>query len=395
MIELANLIKKDIWINIHISCSEDYVRNLAEMLQNQLDPAINIYVENSNEVWSPTHMTHGPYNAAQAGANGISFDQNYARRCVELSNLFKEIFGAGAINKRIRVICAGQAHYFGRSTQHLNYISSRFGAPGNFIYALSIALYFGSVNDWGTPEQITEGMIVSIDRSIHDPARDDYRPAFIQLAKTWGLAGGCTAYEGGPSDMTGLGADISNLDNIIRANRLEAMRDVMVYNYGPGWFDIGGGVACQFTIYSGYNRYGCWGLTDDYTIPDRNFKMAAMRDMVGEYKMVGQDTSDRYQPGTPDRFILKQNFPNPFNPVTTIRYDLPADGTMSLTIYTLAGRKVRTLASGYKTAGFYQIQWDGTDAQGIRLASGIYIYRIIINTGNETLKEQRKLVITR
>jgi hypothetical protein len=392
---MANLIKKDIWINIHISCSDDYVRSLAEMLKTQLDPSINIYVENSNEVWSPTHMTHGPYNAAQASANGISFDQNYARRCVELSNLFKEIFGAAAINTRVRVICAGQSGYFDRSRQHLTYINSAFGPPKNFIYGISIALYFGSAYEKGTPQQITNGMVIDIDQSITDPSRSGYRPAFIQLARSLGLVGGCTAYEGGPSDLTGLGADIGNVANIISANRLQAMREVMVHNYGPGWFDIGGGVACQFTIYSGYNRYGCWGLTDDYTNPDRNYKMAAMQDMVGEYKTSEQDSSGRYQSGTPAQFILKQNFPNPFNPFTTIRYDLPADGTTSLTIYTLAGRKVRTLVDGYKTGGFYELQWDGTDAQGNKLASGIYIYRIIVDSESGLLEEQKKLAIIR
>jgi hypothetical protein len=391
IIELANLIKKDIWINIHISCSEDYVRNLVEMLKNQLDPAINIYVENSNEVWSPTHMTHGPYNAAQAGAYGISFDQNYARRCVELSNLFKEIFGAGAINNRIRVICAGQSGYFDRSRQHLTYINSTFGPPKNFIYGISIALYFGSAYERGTPQQITNGMILDIDQSINDPSKSGYRPAFIQLAKSWGFAGGCTAYEGGPSDLTGLGADISNVANIIRANRTEAMREVMIHNYAPGWFDIGGGVACQFTIYSGYNRYGCWGLTDDYTLPDRNYKMAVMRDMVGEYKTDEEDTT-----GTENSaIILKQNFPNPFYPKTTIRYKLPADGNISLIIYNLAGRKVLSLVDSYKAAGSHEVNWDGKDSRGNRLASGIYIYRIVVNIGDQIHQEQRKLIVVR
>jgi hypothetical protein len=396
IIELANTIKRDIWINIHISCTEDYVRHLADMLKNELDPSLNIYVENSNEVWSPTHMTHGPYNAAQANAYGISFDQNYARRCIELANLFKEVFGAAAINNRIRVICAGQSHYFDRSRQHLTYISRTFGPPKNFIYGISIALYFGSVYEKGTPQQITDGMIIAIDQSITDPSKSGYRPAFIQLAKSMDLAGGCTAYEGGPSDLTGLGDDISNVANIIRANRTEAMREVMIHNYGPGWFDIGGGLACQFTIYSDYNRYGCWGLTDDYTLPDRNHKMAAMRDMVGDYRIEEeQDTIGRYQPGIPDRFILKQNFPNPFNPFTTIRYDLPADGGVEVTLFDLSGRKIRTLVDNYRTAGYYEVQWDGTDAKGTNLASGIYIYRIVVNTVNETLKEQRKLIIAR
>jgi hypothetical protein len=391
IIEMANTIKKDIWINIHISCTEGYVRSLAQMLKDQLDPQINIYVENSNEVWSPTHQRHGPYNAAQAQSHGISFDENYARRCVELSELFKEIFGAEEINKRFRVLCAGQSHYYGRSLNHVNYINRKFGSPKEYIYALSIALYFGSTFEKGTPQQITNGMVLDIDKLINNVSDAGYRPAFIQLARTWGFPGGCTAYEGGPSDLTGLGDDISNVANIIRANRTEAMREVMNHNYGAGWFDLGGGVACQFTIYSDYNRYGCWGLTDDYTNPDRNYKMAAMRDMVGDYKIERGDTTGSGQTGT----MLKQNFPNPFYPHTTIRYNLPVDADVSLMIYNLAGRKVLTLVDANKAAGLNEVQWDGTDARGNRLASGIYIYRINVTTGSQSLKEQKKLVLVR
>lgn len=391
IIKLANLIKKDIWINIHISCTDDYVCSLAEMLKDELDPDINIYVENSNEVWSPTQETHGPYNAAQARAFGITFDQNYARRCVQLSNLFKEIFGEEEINKRIRVICAGQAHYYGRSLEHVNYIRANFGMPNTYIYALSIAIYFGSTNDKGSPQQITSGMIADINQSINNPAESGYRPAFIQLAKTWAFPGGCTAYEGGPSDMTGLGADISNVANIITANRTEAMREVMKHNYGAGWFDVGGGLACQFTIYSGYSRYGCWGLTDDYTIPDRNYKMAAMRDMVGDYKSDVVDSSRNMGEGK----ILKQNFPNPARAKTTIQYELPVDGHITLTIYDLRGRKISTLVDQFATTGPNAIDWDGTDARGNALASGVYFYRVIIDTGSTILKEQKKLIFIR
>ncbi|MFH1049607.1 MAG: T9SS type A sorting domain-containing protein [bacterium] len=281
IIELANILDKDIWINIHISCDSNYVVSLAQMLKEQLNSGINIYVENSNEVWSPTHMTHGPYNSEQAKEYGIHFDENYARRTVELSKWFAFVFGENEINKRIRVILAGQHAYHGRSDTHLNYINNTFGPPKEFIYATSAAVYFGSSTPAGTVEEINEGMIEDINSQIVNSQVSTYRYNHISKAKNWELTGGCSSYEGGPG-LPG-GGSTSNLANQILANRTEKMGDIIKYNYLEGWKDIGGGLALYFTLNSGYNRYGCWGLTDDYTKPDRNYKMQAVRDIISTY----------------------------------------------------------------------------------------------------------------
>ena len=59
------------------------------------------------------------------------------------------------------------------------------------------------------------------------------------------------------------------------------MADVITHSYRNGWADLGGGLALYFTLASSYNRYGCWGLTDDPANPDRNAKMAAVRALCG------------------------------------------------------------------------------------------------------------------
>lgn len=78
----------------------------------------------------------------------------------------------------------------------------------------------------------------------------------------------------------------------------------------------------------------------------------------------------------PSDFVLAQNFPNPFNPETQIRYQLPADGHVQLKIYNSSGQKVRTLASGFQSSGLYIARWDGRDDSGRAVASGNYIYRL-------------------
>ncbi len=66
----------------------------------------------------------------------------------------------------------------------------------------------------------------------------------------------------------------------------------------------------------------------------------------------------------PEQFELYQNFPNPFNPVTTIRYDLPARANVFIVIYDILGRRVRTIIHGLEGPGYQAIQWDGTDDFG-------------------------------
>ena len=78
----------------------------------------------------------------------------------------------------------------------------------------------------------------------------------------------------------------------------------------------------------------------------------------------------------PDRFNLLQNMPNPFNPSTAIGYQLPESGFVRLAIYNLIGQEVRVLVNEQRSAGSFTAAWDGTDALGRRVASGIYLYRI-------------------
>jgi hypothetical protein len=78
----------------------------------------------------------------------------------------------------------------------------------------------------------------------------------------------------------------------------------------------------------------------------------------------------------PTEFALENNYPNPFNPTTTIKYQLPQDVRVSVTIYNIQGQVVRTLVNEDQKAGFYTIQWDGRSEAGTQVATGIYIYRI-------------------
>lgn len=88
----------------------------------------------------------------------------------------------------------------------------------------------------------------------------------------------------------------------------------------------------------------------------------------------------------PLEFSLSQNYPNPFNPVTQIRYTLPQLANVSLKIYDILGREVKTLVNREQTPGAYRIEWNGTNNYGAQVSSGMYIYRVVAGKFVQTKK---------
>ncbi len=82
---------------------------------------------------------------------------------------------------------------------------------------------------------------------------------------------------------------------------------------------------------------------------------------------------------SPAAFAIAGNYPNPFNPATTIAFTLDTPGRAMLTVYNLAGQAVRTLEDGSLPAGRHEVVWDGTDDAGVRVSSGIYMARLDCN----------------
>ena len=116
--------------------------------------------------------------------------------------------------------------------------------------------------------------------------------------------------------------------------------------------------------YNGYNRfYGPISVTVEGTTSVKEFNEV-----------------------TPSNYSLDQNYPNPFNPETAITFSLKEAGPVSLKIYNIQGQVVRTLLDQSVAAGKYAVMWNGTNDQGVRLVSGIYIYALQVNGFKETRK---------
>ncbi|MCZ6766973.1 MAG: T9SS type A sorting domain-containing protein, partial [bacterium] len=85
-------------------------------------------------------------------------------------------------------------------------------------------------------------------------------------------------------------------------------------------------------------------------------------------------------------FDLQQNHPNPFNPVTQIRFSVPQDGLARLTIHDISGRLVRVIVNGWMPAGTYVKEWNARNDQGRAVASGVYFYRLEAGQNSVTRK---------
>jgi len=100
-------------------------------------------------------------------------------------------------------------------------------------------------------------------------------------------------------------------------------------------------------------------------------------------------TPDEATGTLPKTYYLNQNYPNPFNPTTTISFRLPNRALVKLSIYDILGREIRTLINESRSAGFYNINWNGVGNSGYPVASGIYFYQIQI----DDFKESKKMIL--
>jgi len=104
-----------------------------------------------------------------------------------------------------------------------------------------------------------------------------------------------------------------------------------------------------------------------------------------------QDTSNCEQVSIIDEILpitynLYNAYPNPFNPVTTLRYNLPEDGLVNITIYDIMGRQISNLVSSQQNAGYKSIQWNATNNAGQPVSAGLYLYTIQAGEFRQTKK---------
>jgi hypothetical protein len=149
-----------------------------------------------------------------------------------------------------------------------------------------------------------------------------------------------------------------------------------------------------WTKIGGVSGNGTSNLQHNYSFEDRNL-------ITGKYnyrlKQIDNNGNYEYHQlqslvdvGVPTKYDLSQNYPNPFNPTTKINYDLPFDSKVSIKLFDMSGREVALILNESKSAGYYTVQFNGTN-----LASGVYFYNIIAEGGNNKFITTKKMVLVK
>ena len=88
----------------------------------------------------------------------------------------------------------------------------------------------------------------------------------------------------------------------------------------------------------------------------------------------------------PKEFALSQNYPNPFNPTTRLTVEMPKTAILDVSVFDVLGRKINTLLQGEQSAGYHTVEWNGTDAQGLAVPTGMYFVRMTSEEFNTVRK---------
>jgi sugar lactone lactonase YvrE len=194
----------------------------------------------------------------------------------------------------------------------------------------------------------------------------------------------------------------SELPDVVSSLTIDSQGDIWIGTWNEGLAKFDGG---SWTVYD----------TDNSGLPNNNVRSLAIDSHgnlwigtwgggLGVYREGGvmlpggiTAVGEEFHTKLPSAFTLSQNFPNPFNPSTSIRFSVPemhrGAQHVELTIYDLLGQKVRTLMEGHVGAGVIEATWDGKDEVGREVSSGVYFYKLVIDDGKWT--ETRKMVLLR
>ena len=269
LIALANTTNKDIWINVPVSASDDYVKQLATLLKTTLKPSLKIYIEHSNEVWNfgfPQYIYNKLAAVDEVGKGGSTLNNDgstdqevwahrrHAKRLVEISNTFKSVFGASAMTTRIRPVYASwliqpDAYY----KDVLAWVNKTYGAPKNFFYGVADAAYY---NDQKASKTASVTEIIDTMRRNQDENMA-FRKQIQAIADGYGLKH--LQYEVGPDNG---GGSTDNVANRILANRDPRMKELVIRD-ARNWFAMGGDMYMYFAMTDSYSRSGSWGLGED------------------------------------------------------------------------------------------------------------------------------------
>lgn len=296
VVQLANQAKSDVWINVPDRANDDYIRHMADLFRDTLDPKLKIHVEYSNEVWNSgftqffdnLSVARSDPNLTKTDDYGRSAEQ-YALTSKHVGDVFRQEFGTAA-SSRLSFVYGSQNGAAYWTTTGLSYIQSHVGDPKKYFNEVAIAPYFG--NDLGaanTPDLTADQLFANLQNFI-DTTLTGWIHEQKTVANQYGLA--LSAYEGGQS--------LSNLQNTPLATtaQLDRRMGTMTNHLIDVWNQQGGGLFMNFSHIGAF-----WGLLNsqsDIGSPKWDALISRLL-LAGDANLDGVVDSK-------DLFILAQNY---------------------------------------------------------------------------------------
>lgn len=217
--------------------------------------------------------------------------------------------------------------------------------------------------DWDLDQQFN--FAVGQDHSVSSATNDPYTDWFYWYNPT-DTSPGETGYQAEADQL------LNDPANWVYENNREVMSRFVFVNWNGGETTTGGP----------YNQL----LPEEGTI----FRITTVKpNFPGDTLLINSPIS-AIDPTVPLAFALGENFPNPFNPKTDIRYQISDSRSVELVVYDVLGRKVKTLVNKKQQPGRYQVSWEGRNDAGQRVASGFYFYRL---TAGDFVKTRKMILI--
>ena len=283
---IANQVGKstNIWINIPISATDDYILHVAQIMFSDLDPTHNIYIEYSNEVWnygfSQAHtnvdlandsvVNHGdPYHLNYDNCSNVYYwaIRRTAYQIKHIADLFKTVFGQDNVGqwKRVRPILAEQAAWPFVFMLAVDYLNVVHGPPSTYLHGVAVAPYFnlGDYSKWTnlTTDQVLDAFEANIQSMAPEQGWSEKESLGVHAVYASWYKLVVHGYEGGPDTNNGCG-DCS-FDAKINATRHPRMTDICV-KYLNAWYGFGFQELNWFVAGAGaVSKYGSWTVLED------------------------------------------------------------------------------------------------------------------------------------
>lgn len=270
IIKLANTVHKDIWIDVPYHASDDFIRKMADLFRDNLDPSLKLYVEFSNEIWNSGTFQQALDNTAIAKADPditasddfTASAQEAGKQIARTSILFKEEYGDFAYSQQVRPILGAFIATPYWAQQALGFIQQHYGTPKDYVSAIAIAPYVGVEGDMAAIDNanLTSDSLFEWMNNFIDERLGPWIKAHKSLANQYGI--GLKAYEGGQSlqSLNGMNEGIKQA-----AQDDPRMGDVYTHLIRVWYDNSGGGTFENFSLATPYTPYGYWGVLQSIT----------------------------------------------------------------------------------------------------------------------------------